>query len=128
VGNRQRLDPHKYPLTSKNGLPIVQSSEAIVVSQRGEEPGSKRRINDNHASIKKTFEKTGGERVFDPGQLFVALDHNAPPSSARLANDHHVIRVFVKKQGIARFAASGQASAAGGDQNRVKSREEGDPC
>jgi hypothetical protein len=115
-------------LTSKNGLPIVQSSEAIVLSQHREEPGSKRRTNDNHGGIKKTFEKTGGERVFDPGQLFVVLDHNAPPTSAELANDYHVIRAFVKKQGIARFATSGQASATGGNQNRVKSREEGNPC
>ena len=30
--------------------------------------------NDNTASIRKTFEKMGGERVFNPGQLFVALD------------------------------------------------------
>ena len=63
--------------------------------------------NDNTASIRKTFEKMGGERVFNPGQLFVALDHNAPPTSAGLANDHQAVRDFVKKQRIARFYDAG---------------------
>jgi homoaconitase/3-isopropylmalate dehydratase large subunit len=53
--------------------------------------------NDNTASIERTFERMGGERVLDPGQLFVALDHNAPPASAGLANDHQAVRDFVKK-------------------------------
>ena len=63
---------------------------------------------DNTVSIKKTFEKMGGSKVFDPDQLFVALDHNAPPTSAGLANDYKVIRDFVKAQGIARFYDVGE--------------------
>ncbi|MBM4314614.1 MAG: homoaconitate hydratase family protein [Deltaproteobacteria bacterium] len=63
--------------------------------------------NDNTASIRKTFEKMGGERVFDPGQLFVALDHNAPPTSAGLANDYQAVRDFVKRQRITRFYDAG---------------------
>jgi 3-isopropylmalate/(R)-2-methylmalate dehydratase large subunit len=63
---------------------------------------------DNTVSIKKTFEKMGGGKVFDPEQLFVALDHNAPPTSAGLANDYHTIRTFVKIQGIARFYDVGE--------------------
>jgi 3-isopropylmalate/(R)-2-methylmalate dehydratase large subunit len=58
---------------------------------------------DNTASIKKTFEKMGGKKVFDPGQLLVMLDHNAPPTNTVLANDYQVIRDFVKTEGIARF-------------------------
>jgi 3-isopropylmalate/(R)-2-methylmalate dehydratase large subunit len=58
---------------------------------------------DNTVSIKKTFEKMGGERIFDPGQMVVVLDHNAPPTNTKLANDYQVIRDFVKAEGIARF-------------------------
>lgn len=58
---------------------------------------------DNTASIKKTFEKMGGGKVFDPGQLLVVLDHNAPPTNANLANNYQLIRDFVKEQGIKNF-------------------------
>lgn len=63
---------------------------------------------DNTVSIKKTFEKMGGGKVFDPGQLFVALDHNAPPTSAGLANDYQTIRDFVKAQRVDRFYDVGE--------------------
>ena len=58
---------------------------------------------DNTVSIKKTFEKMGGKKVFDPDQLFVALDHNAPPTDAKLANIYRVVREFVKTEGIEKF-------------------------
>mgnify|MGYP001071330873 CR=1 FL=1 len=58
---------------------------------------------DNTVSIKKTFEKMGGKKVFDPGQLLVVLDHNASPTSSRLANDYQEIRRFVQAEGIASF-------------------------
>ncbi len=58
---------------------------------------------DNTASIKNTFNKMGGEKVFDANQLLVVLDHNAPPTNAKLANQYQIIRDFVKEQGIKRF-------------------------
>jgi 3-isopropylmalate/(R)-2-methylmalate dehydratase large subunit len=58
---------------------------------------------DNTSSIDKTFKKMGGQKVADPDQLLVVLDHNAPPTSAGLANDYHRIRTIVKEQGITRF-------------------------
>ena len=58
---------------------------------------------DNTASIKNTFHKMGGEKVFDPEQLLVVLDHNAPPTNAKLANQYQKIRDFVKEQGIRKF-------------------------
>ena len=63
---------------------------------------------DNTASIQKTFEKMGGKRVFDPDQLMVAFDHNAPATNARLATNYRDARNFVKTQGIARFYDIGQ--------------------
>jgi 3-isopropylmalate/(R)-2-methylmalate dehydratase large subunit len=58
---------------------------------------------DNTASIANTFKKMGGEKVKDPGQLLIVLDHNAPPTSVELANDYQKIRDIVKEQGISKF-------------------------
>jgi 3-isopropylmalate/(R)-2-methylmalate dehydratase large subunit len=58
---------------------------------------------DNTASIANTFKKMGGEKVKDPDQLLIVLDHNAPPTSAELANDYQKIRDVVKEQGIYKF-------------------------
>ena len=58
---------------------------------------------DNTASIEETFTQMGGGKLFDPERLLVVLDHNAPPTNAKLANDYRKIRDFVKAQGISRF-------------------------
>ncbi|MBC8416490.1 MAG: 3-isopropylmalate dehydratase large subunit [Candidatus Cloacimonetes bacterium] len=58
---------------------------------------------DNTASIKNTFNKMGGVKVIDANQLLVVLDHNAPPTNAKLANQYQEIRNFVKEQGIKKF-------------------------
>ncbi|HJZ41730.1 MAG TPA: aconitase/3-isopropylmalate dehydratase large subunit family protein [Bacteroidales bacterium] len=58
---------------------------------------------DNTASIEGTFRKMGSDRVADPGQLLIVLDHNAPPTNSKLANDYQQIRNFVGLQGIRHF-------------------------
>jgi len=55
---------------------------------------------DNTASIRKTFEKMGGSKVLNPEQLLVVLDHNAPPTTGKLATQYQEIRDIVKKEGI----------------------------
>lgn len=62
---------------------------------------------DNTASIEKTFRKMGGERVYNPDQLMVVLDHNAPPTTAAVATNYQQIRDFVQQQGVERFYDSG---------------------
>jgi 3-isopropylmalate dehydratase large subunit/3-isopropylmalate dehydratase small subunit len=62
---------------------------------------------DNTSSIFKTFQKMGGNKILDPGQLLVVLDHNAPPADARLATQYQEIRDIVARQGINRFHDSG---------------------
>ncbi|RUT78283.1 aconitase/3-isopropylmalate dehydratase large subunit family protein [Ancylomarina longa] len=62
---------------------------------------------DNTASIRKTFEKMGGEKINDPKQLLVVLDHNAPPTNAKLATDYQAIRDLVKEQDIPNFYDAG---------------------
>lgn len=58
---------------------------------------------DNTASIEKTFLKMKGEKLADAKQALVVLDHNAPPTNAKLANDYQRIRDFVKEQQIEKF-------------------------
>ncbi len=63
---------------------------------------------DNTASIKKTFEKMNGEKVADPDQLLIVLDHNAPPTNAKLATQYQEVRDIVKDQGIKNFYDAGK--------------------
>lgn len=58
---------------------------------------------DNSAAILGIFEKMGGEKVWDPDRVFIALDHAVPPPDAKKATNHQMIRSFVKKQGIKNF-------------------------
>ncbi len=63
---------------------------------------------DNTASIKNTFVKMGGKKVANPDQLLVVLDHNAPPTNAKLANQYQAIRDFVNDQKIEKFHDVGE--------------------
>lgn len=63
---------------------------------------------DNTASIFGTFRKMNGEKVKDPEQLLIVLDHNAPPTSAKLANQYQQIRDIVHEQGITKFHDAGK--------------------
>ncbi len=63
---------------------------------------------DNTASILKTFEKMGGTKIANPDQLLVVLDHNAPPTSAKLATQYQEIRNIVNTHGINKFYDAGK--------------------
>ncbi|MFP4489570.1 MAG: aconitase/3-isopropylmalate dehydratase large subunit family protein [Bacteroidales bacterium] len=63
---------------------------------------------DNSASIYKTFKKMGAEKIHDPSQLLVVLDHNAPPTNAKLATQYEEIREMVREQGIEKFYDAGR--------------------
>jgi len=63
---------------------------------------------DNTPSIKSTFEKMGGQKIADPSQLLIVLDHNAPPTNAKLATQYQTVREIVKQQGIEKFYDAGK--------------------
>jgi 3-isopropylmalate/(R)-2-methylmalate dehydratase large subunit len=63
---------------------------------------------DNTASIYKTFQQMKGSKVLYPEQLLIVLDHNAPPTNAKLANDYQAVRDFVTQQGIKNFYDAGR--------------------
>jgi 3-isopropylmalate/(R)-2-methylmalate dehydratase large subunit len=46
------------------------------------------------------FERMAGKRVFDPARMMFALDHYAPPSSAKTAGFHDRVRAFARQHGI----------------------------
>jgi homoaconitate hydratase family protein/3-isopropylmalate dehydratase small subunit len=58
---------------------------------------------DNTASIMGTFTKMNGKKVKNPEQLLIVLDHNAPPTTATLADDYQRIRDFVAQQNVKKF-------------------------
>ncbi len=62
---------------------------------------------DNTASIAGTFQKMNGLKPANPDQLLIVLDHNAPPTNAKLANDYQKIRELVKDFGIKKFHDAG---------------------
>lgn len=49
------------------------------------------------------FRRIGVEKVWDPDRLVVILDHFVPAESIQTANNHKIIREFVKEQGIKNF-------------------------
>ena len=61
---------------------------------------------DNTSSIYKTFQKMGGSTLSDPEQMVVVLDHNAPPTDAKMATQYQEIRDIAAKYGIKKFYAS----------------------
>lgn len=63
---------------------------------------------DNTSSIFNTFKKMGGVNLHDPDQALVVLDHNAPPTDAKLATQYQNIREIVKDQGIKKFHDAGE--------------------
>jgi 3-isopropylmalate/(R)-2-methylmalate dehydratase large subunit len=58
---------------------------------------------DNTAPIYEIFKSMGGEKVFNPDMHAITLDHAAPAPSTRHAENHRIIRQFVKEQGIKHF-------------------------
>ncbi len=62
---------------------------------------------DNTSSIFSTFKKMGGTMLANPDALLITLDHNAPPTNSKLANDYQTIRDFVEKFGIKKFHDAG---------------------
>lgn len=63
---------------------------------------------DNTSSIYNTFKKMNGVKVADANQQLIVLDHNAPPTNAKLANDYQKIRDIVIEQEITKFHDAGK--------------------
>ncbi len=58
---------------------------------------------DNTAAIVGIFQRMGGKSVFNPQMHAIFLDHAAPAPTTKHAENHRIIRDFVREQGIPHF-------------------------
>lgn len=58
---------------------------------------------ENGRMVKKSFEKIGVEKVWDPEKIVIIFDHRVPAESERTAAGQKELREFVKDQGINNF-------------------------
>ena len=58
---------------------------------------------DNAAAIQGIFKEMGGEKVFHPSMHAIILDHATPAPTTKHAENHRIIRNFVKEQGLEHF-------------------------
>ncbi|MCD6594572.1 3-isopropylmalate dehydratase large subunit [bacterium] len=58
---------------------------------------------DNTAAISKKFARLSVDKVKNPQQSVIVLDHTVPPSTAQYANNHKQIREFVELNNIEHF-------------------------
>jgi len=58
---------------------------------------------DNSAAIQDIFKQMGGSKVYDPQMHAIMLDHATPAPTTQHAENHRIIRDFVRDQGIEHF-------------------------
>jgi len=63
---------------------------------------------DNTAAIYGIFKRMGGVRVFNTEMHAIILDHATPAANTEHAENHRIIREFVKEQGIKYFFDAGR--------------------
>ncbi|MGD8501247.1 MAG: hypothetical protein PVJ86_11400, partial [Phycisphaerales bacterium] len=51
----------------------------------------------------KSIHDIGVERIYNPDKVVIILDHFIPAESTLTANNHRLVRKFVKEQGIRNF-------------------------
>ncbi|MFY9422356.1 MAG: aconitase family protein, partial [Bacilli bacterium] len=57
-------------------------------------------INDLYPQTMYSFWEIGGEKVANPENVVIFLDHYAPPSTIKAAQTHAEFRQFAREQGI----------------------------
>ncbi len=84
-------------LAQKAGLASVQPGQIVEVTP------DTALSHDNAAPIYGIFKKMGGEQIYSPDMLAIVLDHAAPAPSTKHAENHRIIREFVREQNITHF-------------------------
>jgi 3-isopropylmalate/(R)-2-methylmalate dehydratase large subunit len=84
-------------LTKKAGRERASPGEIVEVSP------DVALSHDNTAPIRAIFEKMGGTTVHDPERHAIVLDHAAPAPTTKHAENHRLIREFVREQQIPHF-------------------------
>ena len=89
-------------LARKSGLKETAPSQIVEVTR------DVALSNDNTAAIYDIFKKMGGRRVFNPEMHAVILDHATPAAKTEHAENHRIIREFVKEKRIKYFFDAGR--------------------
>lgn len=63
---------------------------------------------DNAGLVIKKFSEIGKKGVWNPSKILIILDHRAPAESIKTANEHKLIRDFVRDQKIESFLDIGE--------------------
>ncbi|MHA2225938.1 MAG: 3-isopropylmalate dehydratase large subunit [Candidatus Hodarchaeales archaeon] len=86
-------------LANASGKEDVEENEIVFVSPH------MILSHDNSAAISKTFYQITGPKgkVWNSKRIFIDLDHAVPPPDFKKAENHKIIREFVKNQGITHF-------------------------
>jgi len=63
---------------------------------------------DNTVLISSVFNEIGVKKVWNPDKIVVVLDHRSPANTSKTAENHKIIREFVKKQNINNFFDVGE--------------------
>ncbi len=84
-------------LAKKAGLASVQPGQIVEVTP------DVALSHDNTAPIYGIFQRMGGVKVYDPGMHAIFIDHAAPAPSTKHAENHRIMREFVKDQDIPYF-------------------------
>ncbi len=87
----EKVLAQKAGLASTSPGQIVEISPDVALSH------------DNTAAILGIFQEMGGVEVHDPRKHAIFLDHAAPAPTTKHAENHRVIRDFVREQGIPHF-------------------------
>lgn len=84
-------------LANKAGLGMAAPGQIVIVKP------DVALSHDNAAAILGIFQDMGAEKVVDPQMLAIILDHAAPAPTTKHAENHLLIREFVRAQGIPHF-------------------------
>jgi len=63
---------------------------------------------DNTVLISSIINEIGVKKVWNPDKIVVVLDHRTPANTSKTAENHKIIREFVKKQNITNFFDIGE--------------------
>jgi 3-isopropylmalate/(R)-2-methylmalate dehydratase large subunit len=97
--------PHTFAekvLAKKAGLSDITAGQIVEITP------DVALSHDNTAPIYGIFQKMGAQRVFNPEMHAIFIDHAAPAPTTAHAENHRIIREFVRQQGIPHFFEVGR--------------------
>lgn len=58
---------------------------------------------DNTVRVQKIFKRMDGKKIFSPDKHVIVFDHTTPASTTQHAENHRIVREFVKEQNLEHF-------------------------